>query len=98
MIVRRLAPWIGFPLLATAVVLVGGWCALAVWYRVTASEPVRGVLAGAIVVLAFLAVACLATPKRWFALAAFIALFSIIFAWWATIVPSNDRNWMPDVA
>src|SRR2546423_1743810 len=59
MIVKRLAPWIGFPLLATAVVLVGGWCALAVWFRFAASEPVPGGLAGAIVGLASLALAYL---------------------------------------
>jgi hypothetical protein len=98
MIVRRLLFWFGLALLATAILLIGGWCALAVWFRFDAGETVRGMLAGVTLVLALATVACLATSRRWLALTAYAALFALVLAWWATITPSNDRDWTPDVA
>ncbi|HME20353.1 MAG TPA: DUF4105 domain-containing protein [Acetobacteraceae bacterium] len=98
MIVRLVTRWVGFVLLAIAIFLIGGWCALAVWFRFTAGEPLRAVLAGAIVVLAVVTVGCLATSRRWLALAVYAALFAVVLGWWTTIVPSNDRDWTPDVA
>jgi hypothetical protein len=93
-----LARWFGLALLATAIVFTGGWCALATWFRFAASEPVRGALAGAIVIFALVAAACLATSRRWLVLTAYGALFAIVLAWWTTITPTNDRDWTPDVA
>ena len=98
MIVRLVARWFAFVLLAIAVLLIGGWCALAVWFRFTPSEPLRVVLAGAVVVLAVGTVGCLGTSRRWLALAVYAALFAVVLGWWTTIVPSNDRDWAPDVA
>jgi hypothetical protein len=97
-ILRRFVRWIGFVLLAIAILLIGVWCSIAIWYRCPAGEPVRGLLAGAILVFALVAVACLATPRRWLALAVYAASFALFLVWWATIRPTNDRNWAPDVA
>jgi hypothetical protein len=97
-IIRRLARWIGFGLLAIAILSIGIWCSVAVWYRCPASEAVRGLLAAATLVFALVVMACLATPRRWLALAAYAASFALFLAWWATIKPTNDRNWAPDVA
>jgi hypothetical protein len=47
---------------------------------------------------AVVVVACLATTRRWLALAVYAASFALFLAWWATIKPTNDRNWTPDVA
>ena len=49
-------------------------------------------------VFALVAVACLATPRRWPAFSVYAASFALFLAWWATITPTNDRNWAPDVA
>jgi hypothetical protein len=98
MILSRLARWIGLVLLATIILLIGGWCALAVWFRFAGGESVRGPLAGAILFLALVTVVCLATSTRWLALTAFAVLFILVLAWWMTIAPSNDRDWTPDVA
>jgi hypothetical protein len=95
---QRLARRIGFALLAIAVLLIGAWCSVAVWYRCGAGEPLRGILAGAALVFALVVVACLATPRRWLALAVYAASFALFLAWWTTITPTNDRNWAPDVA
>jgi hypothetical protein len=98
MILRRLARWIAFAILAIAVLFAGGWCALAVWFRFAASEPVRHLLAGVIIALALVTVVCFATSKRWLVLAAYACMFALVLAWWTTITPENDRDWAPDVA
>jgi Domain of unknown function (DUF4105) len=96
-IIQRLARWIGFALLAVAILLTGVWCSVAIWYRCPAGESVRGLLAGATLVFALVVVACLATPRRWHAVGIYTASFALFLAWWATITPTNDRNWAPDV-
>jgi hypothetical protein len=96
-ILGRLARWICFALLAIAILLIGAWCSVAIWHRCAAGEPVRGLLAGATLVFALVVVACLATPRRWLALAVYTASFALFLAWWTTIAPTNDRNWAPDV-
>jgi hypothetical protein len=97
-IIRRLAGWIGFGLLAIAILSIGVWCSVAVWYRCPAYEAVRGLLAAATLVFALVVMACLATPRRWLALAVYAVSFALFLAWWTTITPTNDRNWTPDVA
>src|SRR3954452_14912465 len=94
----RLARWTGFALLAIAILSIAIWCSFAVWYRCGVGEPVRGFLSGAAVVFALVVVAALVTPRRWLALAVYVASFALFLAWWATITPTNDRNWAPDVA
>jgi hypothetical protein len=47
---------------------------------------------------AVVVVACLATTRRWLALAVYATSFALFLAWWAAIRPTNDRNWTPDVA
>jgi hypothetical protein len=97
-IVRRLTHWLGFALLAVAILLIGVWCSVAIWYRCPGGEAVRGLLAVATLAFAVVVVACLATTRRWLALAVYAASFALFLAWWTTITPTNDRNWAPDVA
>ena len=88
-IIGRLARWIGFALLAIAILLIGVWCSIAIWYRCAAGEPMRVLLAGAALVFALVVVAYLATPRRWLALAVYAASFALFLAWWVTITPTN---------
>ena len=97
-ILRRFVRWIGFSLLAIAILLIGVWCSIAIWYRYPGGEAVRGLLAAAGLAFAVVVVACLATTRRWLALAVYAASFALFLAWWTTITPTNDRNWTPDVA
>jgi Domain of unknown function (DUF4105) len=97
-ILRRLAHRIVLALLALVILVIGIWCSVAVWYRCGAGEPWRGILAGATLAFALVVAACLATPRRWLALAAYAAAFVLFLGWWASITPTNDRNWAPDVA
>jgi hypothetical protein len=98
MILLRLARWIGLTLLAVTLMVLGGWSALAIWFRLGATEPVRDVLAGIVVLLTVVAAVCLATSRRWIAMAAYVAFFAAMLVWWSTVTPSNDRDWQPDVA
>src|SRR6185437_7585947 len=97
MMLRRLARWIGLLLLAVIVVGSGGWSALAIWFRFEASEWVRGIVAGGVLVLTVVVAARLATPRRWIAVGAYAVLFAAMLGWWSTIRPSNDRDWQADV-
>jgi hypothetical protein len=94
----RLVRRTGLALLAIAILLIGIWCSIAVWYRCGAGEPWRGLLAGAALLFALGAVVGLATPRRWLTLAVYAAAFALFLGWWGTIRPTNDRNWAPDVA
>jgi hypothetical protein len=84
--------------LAIAILLIGVWCSIAIWYRYPDGEAARGLLAAATLAFAVVVVACLATTRRGLALAVYAASFALFLAWWATIRPTNDRNWTPDVA
>lgn len=97
-ILGRLGRWIGLGLLAVAILLIGGWCSLAVWFKGIGDEAARDLLAGAIFVSALVTVGCLATSWRWRVFAGYGALIGVILVWWSTILPSNDRDWAPDVA
>jgi len=93
-----LAHRLGFVLLATAMLLVGLWCSLAVWYQCGAGEPWRSLLAGATAAFTVAAVASLATWRRWPLFAVYSAAAALFLLWWGTISPTNDRNWTPEVA
>jgi Domain of unknown function (DUF4105) len=75
------------------------WGAAALYFAAPATPAVRAGLAAA---FALIGVAALATPfvKRWRrpVLAAFLASFGLLLGWWATLEPSNQRAWPPEVA
>ncbi len=83
-------------ILAIPVVLVAAWGGLALGLRLPGPAWLAYGVAGlffAAVVLALLR----ARPMRR-KVVTLAALFLLLFAWWATLRPSNDRAWTPDVA
>ena len=63
------------------------------------AAPMGAALAGAFVFIGIAALAALFVPRwRRPALAAFIGAFVALLAWWATIAPSNERDWAPELA
>lgn len=74
------------------------WAAGAIWSRLPLGDVGRGVVAAAFAA-AMLAAIVLAWRRRPLgSLAVIIPLWAVLLGWWATILPSNDRNWQPDVA
>ena len=80
------------------VLMFGGlWGALAVWFRLAPTPPLREILAAGLLLLGLVAIVCLAL-RRWHVVALYGVCFSAVFGWWATLQPSNDRAWADDVA
>jgi len=96
--VARVARSAGFVLLAIAMLPLGAWCAIALWYRCGCQEPLQSLLAGATATGALVAVACLAMQRRWRPFAVYVVAVALMLLWWATIAPTNNRDWAPDVA
>jgi hypothetical protein len=76
-------------------VLLIAWASLAIYYAALPWAWARAVLAIAFAVFGIWAL--------WFArsarsIGAFALAFAIVAAWWATIQPSHDRSWAPEVA
>ena len=55
-------------------------------------------IGGAVAIFTISAVACLATRRRWPALAVYSGAVAVFLVWWATISPARDRDWVPNVA
>ena len=75
---------------------VVAWGAAALWFDGPASHALAGMLAAA---FAAASLALLVVPRRFLrGLLLFAALFAVVLLWWLSIEPSNERNWMADVA
>jgi len=94
----RLARWTGFFLLVAAILAIGAWCSMAVWYEYKGEELLRSLLTGAAAAFVLVTVASLATRRRWLGIGLYSAFVAVFLAWWATISPERDRHWAPDVA
>src|SRR5215472_812608 len=94
----RLARRAAFVLLAAAMLLIGLWCSVGIWYQWGAKEPWRSFLPGATTAFTLFTVASLSARRRWRVFAVYSAAVAVFLVWWATISPTNDRNWAPDVA
>jgi hypothetical protein len=95
MMMRRLRMTAGV-LLTPPLLLAVAWGAAALWFDGPADRRAAGTLAAAF------ALGCLALLLRlrpWRrAILAVLALFAMVLGWWLAIPPSNDRDWLPDVA
>ena len=89
----RLVLRIGVSLILAIAIL---WAAAALWIDGPGSPVLAGTLAGGLVLITGVA-AVLVRPWRR-AVAAVVAPFAIVLAWWLTLAPSNERDWLPDVA
>ena len=87
----RLLTAVAIPIGAIAV----SWGAAAVWFDGPGVPGVRGTLAFAYVAISI--GLCLGLSRRTRALSV-AGVFALVLAWWLTLAPSNERDWLPDVA
>jgi hypothetical protein len=87
---------LGIACLGLAVAGATMWGALALYYSDLPGEPLRSGLA-AVFALGTVG-AFLFLPNRRRTLLGFCGAFAILLAWWASIRPSNERDWQTDVA
>jgi hypothetical protein len=76
------------------------WSALALWFRLPATEALRGATAIVFAVLGLATIVALfmRRSRSLIALAVFAVAFGGLLAWWSTIKPPLDGDWAPDVA
>jgi Domain of unknown function (DUF4105) len=95
--IRGALRWLGVALAGLVILAAGLWGSLAIWVRLAPSSPLREIPSGGLILLALAAIVCLAL-RRWWVIVLYGACFAALLAWWATLVPSNDRVWAADVA
>ena len=95
----RMIAFTGLLLLGILAAASGIWTALLLLYAGPQSSGLNMALALAAAVMSLLTLASLFIRRwRWRMLTAHFAMFGLLLAWWATLAPSNDREWKPDVA
>lgn len=85
-------------LLALGVAGTAAWGAPALYYGLGGTAPA---LALSVLFAGLGAAAILAVVARWrrrLIAGAYCLAFACVLAWWQTILPSNDRQWAPEVA
>jgi type IV secretory pathway TrbD component len=83
---------------ALAAVFVGLFAAMALWLKLPAPQMVRGGMAAIVLVLGLIAAVSIARARYWTRVAVFGVTLLLVAGWWSTLRPSNDRNWLADVA
>ena len=95
----RIATLTGLLLLALLMAASGAWATLA---PAIAGPHVAWMRIGPAIVAALATVAVLAAlmiPRwRWKAVAAWLLMMGGVLVWWNSLTPSNDRDWLPNVA
>lgn len=84
-------------LLLAPLLLAGvAWAAAALWFDGPASRPLAGTLAGGFALAS--AVLYVGVRPAWRAALLVAIGIAAVALWWLRIPPSNDRDWLPDVA
>jgi hypothetical protein len=94
--VRRVLRIIVTVLLFLSVVAGVAWSVLALWFDGPDSRVLAGTMVGGLALISFL-LAALFRPFLRGLVAALLPVVAVAF-WWASIPPSNTRDWSPDVA
>ncbi|WP_421694758.1 DUF4105 domain-containing protein [Aestuariivirga sp.] len=84
--------------IALLVLLAAAWAALALWFRLPMDEVWRGAAAALCGLAGLLAAVSLFSRRRWWPMAAFLALLVAVGVWWQAIKPASQADWAPEVA
>ena len=72
------------------------WAAASIWFDGPGNRWAAGAIAAAFVLICLALL--LGLRPYWLALLAVSAAFAGVLGWWLAITPSNDRDWLADVA
>lgn len=95
----RIAAVAGLLLLGLLIVAVGGWGVLAIMFSGPRDDTLRNGLAAAFALISLTTLIALAL-RRWRrrALGSYLVVLVVLGVWWHGIEPSNQRDWLADVA
>ena len=95
----RIAAVIGWAVVGLVIAIVTGWGALALNYLAPGSSAVRSALAWAFTALGLVTLGTLVTRRvRRVFLPIFAVAFALVLVVYGNAVPSNSRDWQPEVA
>lgn len=95
----RIAAVAGLLALGLLIVAVGGWGVLAIMISGPRDDTLRNGLAAAFALASLATLIALALRRwRWRALGSYLAVLVVLGVWWQGIEPSNQRDWLADVA
>jgi hypothetical protein len=86
-------------LLAALLAFVSGaWGTMALWYQLPGGTIGR-TLGSVLWTLAVITLAVFTISRRsWLPPGVYVAMYALLLLWWASIAPSNERNWADDVS
>lgn len=93
---RSALGWLALVLLVLAVLIGGAIAAMALWFQTEGVARLFGWTA--LACAGFAAIRFGVRRRTGLGFLTALAAFTVLAAWWATILPSNDRDWAPDVA
>jgi len=88
---------LGVGVLAVVLFAITMWAALAIYYADLSSGASPRLFVTVLYLIATLSAAVFIRPRRW-GIAAVLALFLVVLAWFFSLTPSNQRDWAPEVA
>ncbi len=95
----RMIAFTGLVLLGILTAASGIWASLLLLYAGAQNSGLNTALAVAAAVMSLLTLASLFIRRwHWRMLTAYFTMFGLLLAWWATLAPSNDHEWQPDLA
>ncbi|HEY6612089.1 MAG TPA: DUF4105 domain-containing protein [Pseudomonas sp.] len=95
----RIAAVAGLLLLGLLIVAVGGWGVLAIIFSGPRDDTLRNGMAAAFALASLATLIALVLRRwRWHALGSYLVVLVVLGVWWHGIEPSNQRDWLADVA
>lgn len=94
--IRHVLRLLARALMTLPLLLAVAWGAAALWFDGPRAQWAPGALSAVFVLGCLSLLFCLRPYRR--ALLAVLMISAAVLGWWLTIPPSNDRDWLPDVA
>lgn len=95
----RIATVVGLLLLGLLIAALGGWGVLAIMFSGPHDDTLRNGLAASFALASLATLLALLMHRwRWQAVGSYLAVLVVLGVWWHGIQPSNQRDWLADVA